>query len=88
MIKQIDSKTVKTDFLKIEDKGKLNPKAKTHVFHVTRLDNGIMLGYIQWYNHWRQYAFFPYNCILEPICLKDISDFLTEITDKQKKKWY
>ena len=48
--------------------------------------NQILLGDIKWFNHWRQYAFFPQkDTIYNSTCLKDIKEFINKLMKEHKK---
>ena len=68
-----------------------NPKKKTWLFAVRRDDKkrcGRFLGTIKWSGAWRQYCFYPEkNTFWSAACNQGLTDFLTEITQIQRKKW-
>lgn len=57
------------------DKGR-----RTARFRVVTLD-GALLGYIEWYNSWRCYSFFPqHDTVFEKQCLRDLAAWLERAT--------
>ena len=60
------------------------PERKTQVW-VCMNRNDETLGYIEWFNKWRQYCF---NCesqiILAVSCLNDIIDFIKQLNEERK----
>lgn len=58
---------------------------KTRVIGVGN-NQGLKLAYIKWENGWRRYVLHPMNfTIYDAACLKDITDFITEIMNERKK---
>jgi hypothetical protein len=48
--------------------------------------NGICLGKVKWWAHWRRYCFFPEpNMLFDCNCLWDIADFVAGNTTEQKE---
>ena len=62
-------------------------KPKTIVVKVEN-KSGEELGIIEWYAPWRQYCYIGdgYGIIMAKSCLQDITDFITELMEKRKKK--
>ena len=57
----------------IEFKDGLSDSGKTKVITVWAKRNGELLGFIQWFGRWRQYAFFPRkDTVWSDECLDDI----------------
>lgn len=45
------------------------------------------LGTVKWFSRWRKYCFFPLpNCVFEEVCMREISEFITERTIAHKQK--
>lgn len=62
-----------------------DPAAKTQLWAIVNKDSGAILGITQWYPPWRQYCYFPKLTIaLSKGCLRDIENFLVELTKKRK----
>jgi hypothetical protein len=59
---------------------------KTKVFRIETNDrNRYNLGIIKWFPAFRKYSFFPANSsIFEQDCLKDIIDFMADLTEKRR----
>jgi len=59
---------------------------KTTLWKVVTKDGTEVLGEIRWFPRWRCYAFFSTVpcCVLEKQCLRDISDFCEEETNKHR----
>lgn len=74
------------EYLKIEDEG-IRPGMKTKRLTVRSRRTSFILGWIQWYGPWRQYAFFPAGgCIFNPDCMMEISDRCKSETSLHRKK--
>lgn len=57
-----------------------NPGKKTMKYNCTNTKSGDVLGVIQWYNHWRQYCYFPTcSAVYSTGCLNDIIDFINQL---------
>lgn len=57
-----------------------NERRKTRKFQICSVGHGYPLGEIKYYNHWRQYCFYPYpETIFNRTCIRDISDFILNI---------
>lgn len=80
MLERIDNTWWQSKFLNIRDLGYIRVGAKTKHYSVTRRGNNALLGYIKWYSNWRQYCFFSLDCVFEQDCLRDIAQFVEEIT--------
>ena len=85
-LKRFDDKLVEGEHLNFHDKGVVSKGAKTHKFYVTSRYNNSMLGYVRFYAQWRQYVFYPINCILNVDCLKEVADYCKESTTSQREK--
>ncbi len=49
-------------------------------------EDGVKLGQIRFYAHWRQYAFYPEDgTVYEKTCLSDITKFVKMMNDVQKR---
>lgn len=61
----------------------VKPRVKTKVWAV--LTNGMPLGYIQWYAHWRRYTLFPVSGTLwDAGCLREVAKFCEDRTKVQQ----
>jgi hypothetical protein len=68
------------------DDGYISPGSSTRKFAVlSKLDNSL-LGYVKWFNNWRQYTFFPLGSVLIKTVLREIADFCEETTKAHKQK--
>ena len=62
------------------------PERRTQVWWC-RNKNGITLGYIEWFNRWRQYCFNSEDQIILAVsCLKDITNFIEQLMAERKTK--
>lgn len=86
MLKRFDDKFVKGDYLNFTDKGIAvkNGTTRTHAVHSRY--NQSLLGHVKWFAQWRQYVFFPLNCILNKDCLREAADFCDEVTTAHRMK--
>ena len=75
------------EFLYYHDVGPVAPGSKTRKFEVCHRFKGTLLGHIKWFAIWKQYCFYPLNCILDKTCMREISDFCEQETLKQKQGW-
>ena len=67
--------------IQFEQYAYLKPKAKTFVWLVWTKDGSGKLGEVRWFSRWRKYCFFPEpECVFEETCLRDISDFIVQMT--------
>jgi hypothetical protein len=61
------------------------PSRKTRRWVCASTQHGGKLGTVCWHNAWRQYVFMPNEaCLFSEDCLKDIGQFLREVTGAQK----
>ena len=63
-------------------------KGKTKKFDVISKSSEYILGYIDWYNPWRQYCFTVYpdgETVFNSTCLELITNFLKDINVEHKK---
>jgi hypothetical protein len=62
---------------------------KTNIYWVQSKEEDSVLGQINWYSAWYQYAFFPQSPNMETVfeknCLRDIANFCEEQTKLQRK---
>ena len=73
-----------TKYMRFELTGQ---KPKTNIYTIFNKKSDEELGEISWYSYWRQYVFEPaYDCLFNHTCLKEISEFLTEINKNHKEK--
>lgn len=86
MFKRFDDRRVEGKFLNFDDKGIVSKGAKTRKFAVTSQYNGSLLGYVKFFAQWRQYTFFPLNCILNKDCLREVADYCVELTTAHREK--
>jgi hypothetical protein len=86
MLKEINPGFWKGEYIFIEDRGPISPKAKTRSYDVTS-KSGQLLGYVKWMLYWRKYAFYTTNVILEEECMSDISQFIKDRTAEQRLDW-
>lgn len=86
MLTRFDDKRVEGKLLNFDDKGRVTKIAKTHKFAVINQYNGSLIGYVKFYAHWRQYTFFPLNCILNKDCLREIAEYCEEQTSAYRMK--
>lgn len=64
----------------------VNDTGKTVIIDVESKKSGELLGYINWFSHWRQYAFFPSSgMVFNQECMSDIIQKLKELMDERKK---
>lgn len=84
--KRYDAKMVSGEHLNYDDKGTVSKGSKTHKYAVTSQYNSSLLGYVKYYAHWRQFTFFPFNCILNKDCLREVADFCVELTTAHREK--
>lgn len=62
------------------------PDLKTLRFLV-QSHTGSCLGEIRWYNHWRQYCFYPMGeTVFNSDCLKDINYFVDQLMEERNNK--
>lgn len=62
------------------------PRRKTSTWELVAKESGSHLGWIKWYSPWRKYSFFPgVETLYEPICLRDIANFIDEQMVARKK---
>lgn len=62
-------------------------KPKTSVWFVETAAGDAPLGVIQWFAHWRKYAFFPEDhTAWEETCLYEIAFFLAHVTRSHQAK--
>lgn len=65
-----------------------SPTAKgrrTLCWRVTAHEGGL-LGYVEWYNPWRCYAFFPQpDTVFEKDCLRDLATWLEAETNARRR---
>jgi hypothetical protein len=83
---RFDDKRVEGKYLIFDDKGKPTKTATTRTFAVTSQHNGSLLGYVKFFAQWRQYVFFPLNCILNKDCLREVADYCVEQTSAWREK--
>lgn len=84
--KRFDDQLVMGENLRYEDKGYVTAGAKTRKFAVYNSFNHSLIGYVKFFAQWRQYTFFPLNCILNKDCLREIADFCVEVTTAHREK--
>lgn len=85
-LKRFDNKLVEGEDMNFDDKGVVSKGSKTHKFAVTSRHNNALLGYVKFFAQWRQYVFFPLNCILNKDCLREAADFCVELTTAHREK--
>ena len=68
------------EFFGVSDSG------KTELWTVFPKDDSTnYLGTVQWFAHWRKYAFYPNpETVYEEVCMNDISTFIKMLTRKHK----
>lgn len=86
MLKRFDDKFVRGEMLNFTDKGITVKNGTTRTFTVHSRYNQSLLGHVKWFAQWRQYAFFPLNCILNKDCLREAADFCDEVTTAHRMK--
>lgn len=60
-------------------------KTKSGKTAIWNVRNGIVLGEIKWYAHWRRYCFYPApETLYDAVCLRQVADFCEAQTEKQK----
>jgi hypothetical protein len=88
MLNWLDDKWMQGEYLNFRDEGPVSPGSVTHKFSVTSRHTNVLLGYVKWYNQWRQYCFFSTDVVLDVKCLQDIKSFVELATnchrDQQK----
>ncbi len=82
---RFDSKMVIGDHLHFEDKGYISKGATTRKYSAINRYTNSLIGYIKFYAQWRQYTFFPLNCVLNKDCLREIADFCVEATTAHRE---
>lgn len=85
-LRRFDDRRVEGDHLNFDDKGLANKAATTRRFAVTSQYNGSLLGYVKFFAQWRQYTFFPLNCILNKDCMREVADYCVEQTAAHREK--
>lgn len=85
-IRRFDDKLVQGDHLSLEDKGIVTKGAKTRNYAVRSRYDHSLLGYIKFKAQWRQYTFFPLNCILNKDCLREAANLCEELTAAHREK--
>lgn len=85
-LKRHDERLVHGEHMNFYDEGRVSNGAKTHKFSVTSSYNQSLLGYVKYFAHWRQYTFFPLNCIMNKDCLREVADFCVELTTAHREK--
>ncbi len=86
MLGEMEDNWVKGETLLFHDEGNICPGSKTHKFAVTSRFNSSLLGYVKWFNQWRQYCFFPVNAVFDKKCLREIAEFCEDRTQRQQSK--
>jgi hypothetical protein len=86
LLEELDNNWIKGKTLLFHDEGHLSPGSATHKFAVTSRYNSSLLGYVKWFNQWRQYCFFPVNAVFDKKCLREIAEFLDNRTQLQRSK--
>jgi hypothetical protein len=86
MLEDIDNGWWKGEVLLFHDEGNISPGSKTHKFAVTSGLNSSLLGYVKWFNVWRQYCFFPVNAVFDKRCLREIAEFCEQQTERRREK--
>lgn len=84
--KRFDERMVQSNHLNFDDKGYVSKGAVTKKYAVSSRHNNSLLGYVKFFAQWRQYTFFPFNCILNKDCLREVADFCVELTAAQREK--
>lgn len=65
----------------------IEEKPKTKAIAVYSKRNGEILGTIEWFGRWRQYAFFPENkTVFNTECLNDIKVYISKLMSERKNK--
>lgn len=62
----------------------IDKNTKTSIYSVKNKKSDDLLGFIKWYDVWKQYCFFPMNFTI--FCrydMKDINDFISKITEEK-----
>lgn len=78
--------TVKSKYLQFIKAKKQNPKTAIYLVRTNDFQ-GILLGQIRWYAHWRQYGFYPEEgTVFEKTCLTDIALFCIQLNIKQRTR--
>ena len=64
----------------------VSDSGKTQLWTVfPKMNSTNYLGTVQWFAHWRKYAFYPNpETVYEETCLNDISTFIKMLTRKHK----
>lgn len=72
-------------FIEFIDAG-FSESGKTKKWNVASKD-GVILGTVSWWSFWRRYTFHPsLGVVLDPVCLRDIADFMSKQTSFHKEK--
>lgn len=79
-LRRFDERVVRGQYLSFEDKGKVSKGAVTNKFAVFNRIDRSFIGWVKFKGQWRQYVFFPLNCILNRDCLREVANFCEELT--------
>jgi hypothetical protein len=64
----------------------IEKKPKTKVYGIYTLNTDDLIGTIKWHPSWRQYCFFPCSeTVWSNGCLKDVENFIYQISKEQKE---
>lgn len=62
------------------------PGRKTPIYCLSNSQNDYFLGMIKWNPGWRKFCFYPsIDTLFDNQCLLDISNFIKNITEKEKE---
>lgn len=87
MVEKVDEKWSRTLHLLFRDDGPVKKGARTRTFAVVSRHSSASLGDVRWYSHWRQYTFFPAECVVfDRSCLREIADFCEDKTLEHRAK--
>lgn len=86
MLTNLDKHWWQSTNLNFHDEGPVTPGSKTRKFAVISRHSQALLGYVKWYNRWRQYTFQPLNAIFNDVCLEEVSDFVRRATVAHRAK--
>jgi hypothetical protein len=84
MIKDLGNGFYQGEYLMYQSLGK---KGKTYRYAVHNRKDGALIGYIKWFNHWRQHCFYPLNCVVNYTCLIEIASVVKMVNDTHKAGW-
>jgi hypothetical protein len=86
VLKLLDKHYWQSVNLNFHDEGPVTPGSKTRRFAVISRHSQALLGYVKWFNRWRQYTFQPLNAVFNDGCLEEVADFVRRATKAHRSK--